>query len=371
MRILFLSKRQYTGKDLLDDRYGRLYELPLELALLGHQVSGLCMSYRSRREGHFIGPGIDKTPVDWYSVNFGRLIISGVFRYVRTLKYLIRRIRPEVIIVCSDAVHSLVGSWIARKYHIPYIVDLYDNFESFGLTRFPGMLSRFKRSINFADGITCVSAPLQKYIIQNYEPKGLIETIINGIPSDLFYNRDQDECRRLLNLPLEAKLVGTAGALDGNRGIETLLAAYSELADREPSLHLVLAGPVEPKLNLPRNPRIHYLGELPYDRVSLLFNSLDVGIICYLDSAFGRYCFPQKAYEMIACGLPVVAADVGVMTELFSGKQDCLYKPGNHQSLMNTLKEQLDKPTRQKIEVILWSELAKKYENFIYQALGR
>ena len=53
MRILVLTKRQYMGKDLLDDAYGRFYELPLELAALGHEVRGVCASYRRREEGLF------------------------------------------------------------------------------------------------------------------------------------------------------------------------------------------------------------------------------------------------------------------------------------------------------------------------------
>ena len=32
MKILVLTKRQYMGKDLLDDRFGRFWEVPLELA---------------------------------------------------------------------------------------------------------------------------------------------------------------------------------------------------------------------------------------------------------------------------------------------------------------------------------------------------
>jgi len=32
MRIVVLSKRQYTNKDVIDDRYGRLWEIPMALA---------------------------------------------------------------------------------------------------------------------------------------------------------------------------------------------------------------------------------------------------------------------------------------------------------------------------------------------------
>ena len=51
MRILVLTKRQYMGKDLLDDRFGRFRELPLALARLGHEIQGISLSYRRRAEG--------------------------------------------------------------------------------------------------------------------------------------------------------------------------------------------------------------------------------------------------------------------------------------------------------------------------------
>ena len=50
MKILVLTKRQYSGYDLLNHRFGRLRELPLELAGLGHVVMGIALSYRRRDE---------------------------------------------------------------------------------------------------------------------------------------------------------------------------------------------------------------------------------------------------------------------------------------------------------------------------------
>jgi hypothetical protein len=39
------------GKDLLDDGFGRFRELPLGLARLGRDVTGIAISYRRRKEG--------------------------------------------------------------------------------------------------------------------------------------------------------------------------------------------------------------------------------------------------------------------------------------------------------------------------------
>ncbi len=47
MKVLFLCKRRYMNHDVITDRYGRLYHLPAELALLGHDVYGFCLSYQN------------------------------------------------------------------------------------------------------------------------------------------------------------------------------------------------------------------------------------------------------------------------------------------------------------------------------------
>jgi teichuronic acid biosynthesis glycosyltransferase TuaC len=51
MRIVFLCKCRYMAKDAIVDRYARLYEIPRQLANLGHQVLGLCLSYYGGEEG--------------------------------------------------------------------------------------------------------------------------------------------------------------------------------------------------------------------------------------------------------------------------------------------------------------------------------
>lgn len=44
MRILCLFKRRYMRKDVIVDRYARLYELPRQLALRGHRARSASVS---------------------------------------------------------------------------------------------------------------------------------------------------------------------------------------------------------------------------------------------------------------------------------------------------------------------------------------
>ena len=116
MKIFVLTKRQYMGKDLLDDRFGRFRELPLELARRGHHVSGLALSYRHRSEA--IVKDTDEhrsASVLWHSVNLVTKIPSGPLAYWNTARKLIRDFQPDLVWAGSDAYHAwLKGAPLAR-----------------------------------------------------------------------------------------------------------------------------------------------------------------------------------------------------------------------------------------------------------------
>jgi len=371
MRILFISKRQYTGKDLLDDIYGRLYEIPKELALLGHKVVGLCLSYRPRSEGHLKGTDIDSTPVDWNSINLGRLILPGGIRYLKKLSQLTDNFKPDIIVACSDALHIINGIRLARKFALPCVVDLYDNFESFGLTKLPGVTSRFRIAVSQADGVICISPLLREYVTKIYHPSGIVRTVENGIPLNLFHKMARQDCRKKFHLPQNAKIIGAGGALGKSRGIEVLFSAFQKLNAENPAIHLALAGPIEAGTVLPDGPQVHYLGKLNYEEVPVFLNTLDVGIISNLDTSFGRYCFPQKAHEMIASRVPVAAAKVGATEELFKDYPECLFAPGDSQDMIRAIINQLNTPVIPEIKVSTWPELGKKFELFLKDVVNK
>lgn len=365
MRILVLTKRQYMGKDLLDDRFGRFRELPLALARLGHDVTGFALSYRDRSEGVFFDSDAGtKAQVTWHAINLGRTMAFGLKNYFRQASKLAREFEPDLVWTCSDAYHAIFGSWLGDRCQIKCVIDLYDNFEGFKATQVPGVLRIFKRAVRKSAGVTCFSERLAERVSQSYEPQGPITVIENGVRTDLFYSRDRNACRRMLGLPDRARIIGTAGALDARRGIETLFRAFEILAAREDDLHLAIAGPRRKHLRIPSGPRIHDLGILTWDRVPLLINALDVAVSCYRDSELGRYSFPQKAYEIIACRVPLVAAAVGTMRDLLSRYPECLFQAENPESLVGALRSHLKDPAPLDIDVPSWNDTAKRLEVF-------
>jgi glycosyltransferase involved in cell wall biosynthesis len=101
-------------------------------------------------------------------------------------------------------------------------------------------------------------------------------------------------------------------------------------------------------------------GDVPY-----LLNALDIGIVSHRNSAAGRFGFPYKAYEMVACGLPLVAASVGAMTALLDDCPDSLYKPDNSADLRRAIRYQLETPCRSTKSAPDWDNIAKILERFL------
>jgi len=365
MKLLVLTKRQYTGKDLLDDRFGRFWELPLELARLGHEVQGLALSYRHREETRVTDATFNNdAEVHWQSINLLHGFLPDFKNYFKQARRLLDQFQPDLIWAGSDAYHVIFGYKLARNSTAKLVIDLYDNFESYPATRIPGVLPLFKRAVKGADGVTCVSSQLANYVSERYRSRAPALVLENAIRSDLFRPMEREACRKQLGLPPAAKIIGTAGALYASRGIDTLYRGFEILAAENPTLHLALAGPRPSSSGIPRGKHTHDLGILPHDKVSVFFNALDVAVVCNRDSSFGRYNFPQKAREIMACGTAMVAAEVGSMMEILCDHRHCLFAPDDPTSLAATIRIQLAKPTSIDRKVPSWSALAAQLERF-------
>ena len=361
MRITFLCKRRYMDKDVILDRYARLYELPFQLAARGHDVLGLCLSYHGDAEGEWT----HETPAGslrWMSRSLGRSVLPRLLAHPAWLMRQLRAFGAQYVIGASDIAHVALGARCAKALGLPFAADLYDNFESFGMARIPGATSALRRAVRGADLVSCTSQALADYVREAYATRGRVIALPSTVDLHRFRPGDRGAAREALGLPRDALLVGTAGGLYADKGIDTLYRGFEELAAQDPRVHLVLAGPTDPHARLPAGPRVHYLGRLEHDRVAQLFAALDLGVIYLRDTPFGRYCFPQKAYEMAACGLPFVAADVGAMRGLLAKSPQHLYAPDDPASLARTLGVALRTPGVPPVVPQDWQALVAGFE---------
>jgi glycosyltransferase involved in cell wall biosynthesis len=114
-------------------------------------------------------------------------------------------------------------------------------------------------------------------------------------------------------IPDDAPVVLFLGGLMAGRGLEELVDATA----RVPDAHLVLLGDGVLADSLRRRAldhgiesRVHLLPPVPPDRVVAVAASADVGASTTLPSSLNnRYSLPNKLFQYMAAGIPVVASD--------------------------------------------------------------
>lgn len=352
------------SKDVILDKYARLYEIPNQLALLGHQVECFCLSYQSHAEGIWDESDQGKKLI-WHSKSYRGLKKIGLFTYPFLLLQQLKQYQPDIIIAASDIPHIVWGAWCAKKLNKPFIADLYDNFEGFGQARILGMKHLLRQAVRQAQLITTTSQPLADLIIHDYAAQAKVVSLPSTVDLATFRSGNKFDARERFGLLPNKQYIGTAGGLYKDKGVEIIYQAWQQIKHEMPNVHLLLAGPFQQDCPPPEGDRVHYLGALPHQEIATLFQALDVGIISILDTPFGRYCFPQKAYEMLACQLPVVVADIGEMSYLFKTSPQALFQAGHANDLVLKIRQQLQSPQQPYIVVADWATIIQRLEPMI------
>lgn len=364
MQLLFLCKQKYMHKDVVHDRYGRLHELPYHLSRY-HRITAIALNYHATpafKPAQCFRENDGK--LTWYSLQAHVLLLPTLVAYWRLVLRELRENPPAVVIGASDCPHVILASMIAGMHGVPVIMDLYDNFEAFGLSKVPGIKTLYRRALKRADAVTCVSSRLRDFVKPGCGPSKPVVAIESTINNADFHPLDKKSARRSLGLDPQGTYVGAAGSLYANRGIDTVYTAFREVVEARPEVKLLLAGELDRSAPPPEHANVVYLGKLPHSHMNSFYNSLNVAFNYMQDDDFGRYSFPQKAYEILACKVPVLSARVGVFTDLLQEEQ-FLYTPGNAGELAAKIPALLDEPAVPELNIPTWADQAARLNDVI------
>src|SRR5690606_20124221 len=185
MKIAFLCKRQYMSKDVILDKYARLYEIPNQLAHLGHEVECFCLSYQSHSEGTWDESSQQKKLI-WHSKSYKGFKKVGLLTYPFLLLQRLKQYQPDIIIAASDIPHVVWGALCAKQLEVPFMADLYDNFEGFWQARIPGLRHLLRNAVRQANLVTTTSQPLADLVTQDYAAKGKVISMPSTIDKNIF-----------------------------------------------------------------------------------------------------------------------------------------------------------------------------------------
>lgn len=246
--------------------------------------------------------------------------------FFATLGGAIRRLSPDVIIPCT-ALPNIWGRLWGKALKIPVL----------GTVRGGGAPKRQHERFLWplAAHIVCNSLPLVKAMRKLGAPRNRLAYIPNGVDMERFAEGPVPPSRR-------KPLIVCVARLARDKDHETLLRAFSRVAQKNPEarLRLVGDGPEEERLrklaaSLPPDAarRIEFAGAAPepapHYREARIFALASI-----------REGTPNVVMEAMASGTPVCASNVGGIPNVTAGAAE-LFTPGDADALASALERLL------------------------------
>ncbi len=354
MKILCLSKRRPQGRDLFSQPYGRFYFLPHLLAQHGHEVHLLLLSYKVepaeyRREGNLNIHSVSALP-------------SGPLPYFAKAKELCTNQRPDWVIGFSDIWYGLLAQRLGAVHGARSLIDAYDNYESYIRWAKP-LHWLWRQALAKADAVTAAGPQLAEWMRRT---SGRDSVAVVPMAADpIFSPLSIADCRQSLGLPQDKLLVGYAGALHPNRGVEILFKVFSRLREIHPTAELVLSGRLAKGVSLPAGAQ--WLGYRPAEQVPVIMNSLDLMFVINKPDVFGNFSYPAKLYEAMACNIPVVASKVAGSAWILEGHPESLAQPSDVEDFVGKASRILDRKQGPDFKTGGWDASARLLETILTQ----
>jgi glycosyltransferase involved in cell wall biosynthesis len=275
----------------------------------------------------------------------GWLMAAGARRTARRLQ---REGRVEIIDAHFAYPDGYAAALVARDLGAPLTLTLRGT--EVRHARDPQLRSRVLAALRAARRVFTVSSSLRDLAVELGLPGDRIRVVGNGVDSSRFHPLPQEEARRALGIPAYAKVLVTVGGLVERKGFHRVIACLPELLPRFPNLHYLAVGSGGPEgdfwpqleqqtRQLGLEERVHFTGALPVEGVRQALSAADVFVLSSRNEGWANVLL-----EAMACGLPVVASDVGGNAEVVSHAYLGAIVPfDDHAALTRALSEALDR----------------------------
>jgi len=250
----------------------------------------------------------------------------------------------------ADFVYERYSLWhvdgmdYARRNDLPFILEVNSPLPE-EARRFRGLrderlaLQLSRRLMSGADAVICVSDQTAAWVTRQRGKSEGVWTVPNGVDEGTFCPNTQP-----LHLPFgvgSGPVIGFVGSFRPWHGVIGLLEAVDRCPSR-PRIVCVGDGPGRKQFEqrareLGLTDRIHITGFVPHQEVPRWLAGCDLAVAPY-EANLDFYFSPLKVFEFMALGLPLVAADVGQLSETVGAEErGLLYAAGNPASLAEAI----------------------------------
>ena len=294
-------------------------EYAKNLAELGNDVTLFAPKYGYR--GAIKGVNIIKIPCG-SSLYASKILYQILLSFV--LAYKIISKRPDCLLVK----HSIVNLGFilpVQVFKIPFVLQVdADPIEEIELdyryipSPYLTLFARFQRYI-FARAakLIVVHPAVKRGLVSRYDLKqDKIEVIRLGVDTELFKPLDQERSRLTLNLDPSLRYLTFVGHVLPWHGVDYIIKAIPHLKELRDDFKVIVVGDgpslkdvIELAKECGVGNLVDFVGEVPREQVPYWINASD---ICLLPAKMVRSHpgDPIKMYEYMACGKPIIAANV-------------------------------------------------------------
>lgn len=392
-----MIKRMVTGgenpvQNLANDMDKKIRVLHLVDGLLpGGTGWQLCEYLRRSSREHFSHSvlNLSEGPLHQVLETHGFQVISLNVRYkfsprlVTGFLATVRRLRPHILHATLFQ-PNVFGAFWGRLAGIPTIV--LDE-------RGPDLWKRNVHVIasnlvyRWADKVLAVSQAVREILLsrERLQPD-FVEVLPTGVNREVFHPGDFEvRCtwRQRLGLSSDTPVLGTVARLIPSKGHDVLLGAIGEVATVRPDIKLIVIGEGTERSKLERmaydlnlHQKVVFLGFRSQPEVTGLLAAIDIFV-----QASREEGHPGAVLQALACGVPVVATDVGGTRELIEDGTSGLLVPQDDplqlseailRLLASTDMRQAFSQRGQKVaERFDWDKLAPIRDAFYLRLLGK
>ena len=317
--------------------------------LMQKQFEPLVITHRNYTDKNYVFDGIKVRCYD--SVNIGfRLGIPYAIPHISSYKTFLESVKS------SDLIHvhghpylsSLIAAKIAKRYSKPLVLTQHNTFIEYN--NFWDEIEKLndlaigKQALRAADKIIVVSNATKNYVLSLGADSEKIRVLHNGVDVNRFrpLTGVKDEMRKKLGISKDSSVVLTVRRLVYKNGIDTLIESAKIAIEKNPRLFFLVVGKgpdfgkVKEKieeLGIQENFRL--TGFISDEALPFYYNVADFFV---LPSKSGEG-LPLVALEAMACGVPVIATNVGGISEVMEEDHGKLVPPNSPDSLAEAILE--------------------------------
>jgi glycosyltransferase involved in cell wall biosynthesis len=256
----------------------------------------------------------------------------------------------------SDIVHahghpyltSLLAAKLAKRYHKPFVLTQHNTFIQYD-SMFDNVerlndLAVGKETLNDADRIIAVSEATRQYVLSLGAKPQKIRVLHNGVDIDHFkpIPGKREAMRRKFGISPKAIVALTVRRLVYKNGVDILIESAAIAVKKNPNVVFLVVGKGPDQNSVQERTRqlgieanFKLVGFVSDADLPACYNAADFFV---LPSKSGEG-LPLVALEAMACGLPVVATDVGGIKEILLGNYGVLVPPNQPEAMAKAIFE--------------------------------